>query len=143
MGQAQDLARDWWTSFDAGDIGGAMQLCAQDVEMTMPGGLRMHGTAHISAALTAYLEGFPDLRHEILTTVDDGERVAFELKVTATHTGAFHTPEGDIPPTGRSIVWESVDIVTARDGKIASWHAYFDQLAFLSQLGLVPEAATA
>jgi hypothetical protein len=30
-----------------------------------------------------------------------------------------------------------------QDGKIAEEHIYFDQLEILSQLGLVPEAATA
>jgi ketosteroid isomerase-like protein len=35
------------------------------------------------------------------------------------------------------------DVITVRDGRITSHRVYYDQLAFLSQLGLVPEAAAA
>jgi ketosteroid isomerase-like protein len=64
------------------------------------------------------------------------------LTFTGTHTGTFRTAQGDIPATGRPVVIESVDVITLRDGKIASWHTYFDQMAFLAQLGLPPEPAT-
>ncbi|HKG27378.1 MAG TPA: ester cyclase, partial [Thermomicrobiales bacterium] len=86
-------------------------------------------------------EAFPNIRHQFLDSIESGDKVAVELEVTGTHIGTFRTPQGDVPATGRSVVWDSTDFVTLRDGKIASWHTYFDQMAFLAQLGLLPEPA--
>ena len=41
-------------------------------------------------------------------------------------------------PTGRQLVWQSSDHVRARDGQIVSWHAHFDRLSVLEQLGQMP-----
>jgi predicted ester cyclase len=106
--------------------------------MVMPGGLRIHGPAQMRPLLEAYQQAFPDIRSEIMTTVETPDAIALELRISGTHTGPMQTPGGSIPPTGKSVVWESVDIVRVSDGKITSWHAYFDQVAFLTQLGLMP-----
>jgi len=143
MGQARTLVDQWWTSFEADRLDDAARLCQPDVETTLPGGMRLHGTETLTAVLATFREAFPDIRHEIVDTVEAGDKIAVELKVSGTHTGPFRTPQGDVPPTGRPVVWESVDVVTVRDGKIASWHTYFDQMAFLAQLGLVPEPVAA
>ena len=50
------------------------------------------------------------------------------------------SPNGPIPPTGRTVVLESCDIGHPRDGKVVSFHSYMDQLAMLAQLGLLPTA---
>jgi ketosteroid isomerase-like protein len=60
-----------------------------------------------------------------------------------THTGPFQTPQGEVPPTGRTVVIDAVDVVTATDGKISSWRVYFDQMGILRQLGLLPAPASA
>jgi len=52
------------------------------------------------------------------------------------------TPTGEIPPTGRHFEFPYVDILQARDGKVVSHRVYFDQVAFLAQLGLMPGAET-
>jgi hypothetical protein len=48
-----------------------------------------------------------------------------------------------IPPTGRQVVWESCDYVKLDGGRLRAWHTYFDQVAFLVQLGLMPAPASA
>ena len=48
-----------------------------------------------------------------------------------------------IPPTGRAFTLPYVDIFQARDGKFVSHRIYWDNAAFLAQLGLLPEPATA
>jgi predicted ester cyclase len=143
MGQAREVVERWWSFFEAGCLDETAQVCHPDVEVMLPGGMRLHGPAEVSATLGAFRDGFPDIRHEILDAVEAGEKIAVELKVTGTHTGVFRTPQGDVPPTGRSVVWESVDVITLRDGLIVSWHTYFDQMAFLAQLGVLPEPVTA
>jgi ketosteroid isomerase-like protein len=60
----------------------------------------------------------------------------------ATHgLGELRGPQGDIPATGRPVLWESADYLRVRDGKIASWHVYTDTMAMLVQLGLAPDPA--
>jgi predicted ester cyclase len=86
---------------------------------------------------TRYL-AFPDLKHQILTTVQPGDAVAAEARFTATHTGPLASPNGDIPPTGKPVTLDYVDVARFADGRITSEHIYFDQVAFLSQLGLLP-----
>jgi steroid delta-isomerase-like uncharacterized protein len=143
MGQAKDAIEQWWSLFEADRLEETAQVCQPDVEVWLPGGMRQHGPAEVIAALGAFREAFPGTRHEIRDLVESGNKVAVELVVTATPTGTFRTPQGDVPATGRSVVLESVDLVTLRNGKIASWHTYFDQMAFLAQLGLLPEPAVA
>jgi steroid delta-isomerase-like uncharacterized protein len=143
MGQAKDVVEQWWSLFEADRLDETAQVCQPNVEVRMPGGMHLQGADAVIATLGAFREAFPDMRHELRDSVESGNKVAVEVVVTATHTGTFRTPQGDVPATGRTVVWESVDMVTLRDGKIASWHTYFDQMAFLAQLGLLPEPAAA
>jgi ketosteroid isomerase-like protein len=55
----------------------------------------------------------------------------------------METPEGTIPATGKRVTLRGCDVLTVRDGLIVSHRAYYDQLAFMAQLGLVPEGAAA
>jgi ketosteroid isomerase-like protein len=64
--------------------------------------------------------------------------VAAEARFTATHTGPLASPGGDIPPTDKPVALDYVDVTRFAGGRIASEHVYFDQVAFLSQLGLLP-----
>jgi ketosteroid isomerase-like protein len=41
------------------------------------------------------------------------------------------------------VTFRGCDALTVRDGRIRSHRAYYDQLAFMTQLGLVPEIAAA
>jgi len=52
------------------------------------------------------------------------------------------TPFGELAATGKRVRWESVEIVRVRDGKIASWRSYFDQLEALTALGVAPGLPT-
>ena len=141
MGQARHIVEQWWSQFEADRLEDTAEICQSDVEVILPGVEGLRGPAEAIATLQAFREAFPDIQHQFLDSVESSDKVAVELRVTGTHTGTFRTPQGDVPATGRSVVWNSTDFVTLRDGKIASWHAYFDQMAFLAQLGLLPEPA--
>jgi ketosteroid isomerase-like protein len=49
------------------------------------------------------------------------------------------TPDGDIAPTGASVELRFADVSQVKDGKIASYHTYYDQLGLMTQLGLMGE----
>ena len=139
MTRVADVVDQWWKTFEQGDFDALMRLVGHDAEIVMPGGMRFRGPDELRPVLEAYYNGFPELRHEIVSAVESDTAVAIELRITMPHTGVFVTPGGDIPPTGKTAVLEACDVVRIdSDGMIASWHSYFDQASLMAQLGLVP-----
>ena len=140
MGQAKDLVDRVWDAMESHDLEAFDQLIAPAIDFTM-GGEQAQGADQFRPFLEGYLRAFPDLRHEVVDHVESGETIALELIVRGTHTGPLQTPQGELPATGRGVIWHSVDYVKTSGGQIASWHVYTDNLAFLTQLGLVPAPA--
>jgi len=127
-----------WKLMMSGKLDGLEDILDRDCEFGMSGGIRARGVAGFRAMLQMWLKAFPDLRHEVRETVEQGDTIAVRLFVRGTHTGPLESPQGTIPATGKSVTWDSVDWVKIRAGKIASWTVYEDQMAFLAQLGLAP-----
>jgi ketosteroid isomerase-like protein len=46
------------------------------------------------------------------------------------------TPQGELPATGKSVEIPGCMILRTHGGKVASFHGYFDQMGFLTQLGV-------
>jgi ketosteroid isomerase-like protein len=46
-----------------------------------------------------------------------------------------------VDPTGASVDLRFADFSRVQDGKIVSYHTYYDQLGLLTQLGLMGETA--
>jgi predicted ester cyclase len=101
----------------------------------------MVGPDAVVAHAQAFLAGFPDARLEVLSVVDDGQRVAIEGLFIGTNTGAMPTPGGELPPTGRPLRLPFSDVWESEAGRITRHQVYFDQMTFLGQLGLVPAGA--
>jgi ketosteroid isomerase-like protein len=57
---------------------------------------------------------------------------------SGTHNGVLHGPMGDVPPTGRSVDLDYIQVLQFRDGKHLSFNLMFDRLLMIEQLGLVP-----
>jgi ketosteroid isomerase-like protein len=60
---------------------------------------------------------------------------------TGTHNGVLRSPAGDIPPTGRPVTADYIQVLRFRDGKHASFSLMYDRLQMLEQLGLIPAPA--
>ena len=129
-----------WDAMESDDFGRFRDLADPDIEVRY-GGTTMRGVEELTGFVQGYKEAFPDLRHEVVDYTEAGDTIALELHVKGTHSGTLRTPEGEIPATGREVLFESCDYVKVRDGRIASWHVYNDQLAFMAQLGLAPQPA--
>lgn len=50
---------------------------------------------------------------------------------------------GDIPPTGRTVKVDYIQVLRFRAGKHVSFNLMFDRLMMLEQLGLIPAPAVA
>ncbi len=78
---------------------------------------------------------FPDQRATIEDLFAEGDRVAKRWTWRGTQTGEFN----GIPPTGRQVTLEGIDILRVSDGKIREiWWGY-DVLSVLQQLGVIPQ----
>ena len=137
MGIALETTTSWWKVFEEGRFDDLSKLVRPDAEIVMPGGMRMRGPSELRPMLEAYRNGFPDVHHEIVGSIEIGDAIALELRITMTHTGVFSTPMGDVPPTGNAVLLDACDVVrVGDDGRITSWHSYFDQASLMAQLGV-------
>jgi steroid delta-isomerase-like uncharacterized protein len=100
----------------------------------------IRGQEAIRRDAEAFFRAFPDVRCHLLGDVLEGsDRLAFQLRMTGTNQGPIAMPQGEQPPTGRKVETElAIFCQLGQDGLIRSEHRYFDMVAILAQLGLLP-----
>lgn len=111
-----------------------------DARLLGDGQVVSEGHDQLAQLTQALWDAFPDgqFRHERRIITDNA--AATELSFTGTHTGPLVTPAGELPPTGRPVTLHSASFLYFRDGLIGEEHTYANQVAFLTQLGLMPGA---
>ena len=71
--------------------------------------------------------------------VEDGELFFSEFTFAGTNTGPLVMPDGtELPATGQAVEVRAAEVVHARDGQILQTDMVWDNMAFMTQLGLVP-----
>jgi ketosteroid isomerase-like protein len=74
---------------------------------------------------------------EVLHQHETADTAIDEGYFTGTNSGPIETSDGQsIPATGKQIRVRECDVATVKDGVITNHRFYFDQMEFLSQLGL-------
>ena len=109
-----------------------------DAEFTAPGGAKVSGRDDVIGFIAVFQEAFPDLRLEIEQLLTDGSAAAAEGIMTGTHDGVFHTPNGDVAPTGRALALRWAAVYVTDGDTLKSEHLFFDQMDLLGQLALLP-----
>jgi steroid delta-isomerase-like uncharacterized protein len=143
MSANRELLDRYVERYNAGDLGAVMELYAEDAVQVMPDGT-FEGWSAVRDRLAQELDGFTDLNHTVRSFVEEGDTFADEWTFVGTHTGPFRLPDGsELPPTGKRVEIKGMEVVRVRDGKIVLNALYYDNLASLAQLGLVPEGAIA
>jgi ketosteroid isomerase-like protein len=129
---------------DSGDHEGFLALQADDAEWHVPGA-EIHGKEELRGWLQPFWQGFSSYRHDLDRVVENGNTVWAEGTWSGVNDGPLVTPDGEAPPTGRSVSFRFGMSVTGdlEAGLATSVNVYFDQLEFLTQLGLIPEPAPA
>jgi len=89
------------------------------------------GRAGQRQAVAAFLDGFSDLRNEILLILAEDDLVAAHQRWTGTHDGPFM----GIEPTGRRVEFTSTAILRIADGQIAAAWDEVDVAGLLAELG--------
>ncbi|HKG71546.1 MAG TPA: ester cyclase [Nitrososphaeraceae archaeon] len=82
---------------------------------------------------------FPDLHHEIVDMVAEGDKVAIRLSVNGTHKEEFQ----GIPPTGKKLSLDEMGFITIIDGKITEGWISADTMRLKQQLGALPPSSPA
>lgn len=85
----------------------------------------------------SFLETFPDQRVDLETLIAEEDKVGF----MGTYSGTQLGPMGEIPPTGKKGQVKMAGFFRIEGGRIAELSVEWDNLAFLSQLGLYPPPA--
>jgi steroid delta-isomerase-like uncharacterized protein len=143
MGANKELLEQYVERYNAGDLDGVMDLYADDAVQIMPEGT-FEGRSVIRERLARDLVACPDIAWTVLSFVEQGDTFADEWAFTATHTGPFHLPDGtELPATGKQVGVRGMELVVVRDGKIVVDNLYYDNMAVMAQLGLIPQGATA
>ena len=128
-------------AFNAHDLGAFGETMADDVVQTAPGGMNSHGRDACMAFYGIWIEAFPDAHVDVPDVLITDDTAVEEGTFTGTHNGVFHTPMGDIPPTGRKVSWRQCHLLTVDDeGRFVDHDAIRDDLGLLRQLGVVPGA---
>jgi steroid delta-isomerase-like uncharacterized protein len=129
--------------YNAGDLDACMELYAEDAMQWMHDGL-FAGVDAIRERLARDLAAFPDAKYVVESFVEDSDKFADEWTFTGTNTGPFRLPDGsEVPATGRPVEIKGMELVEVRDGRIVVDNLYYDFMAAVAQLGLVPEGAAA
>ncbi len=98
----------------AGDPAAAEALLAPDFVDHTPFPGFGPTRADVVRLFSVFRAAFPDLRVKVLSQIADGDRVATRKNFHGTHRGDLF----GIPPTGRSVTIEVMDIVRVRDRQI-------------------------
>jgi predicted ester cyclase len=136
MPNARDVILRHIDAFNRRD--GDAEPWAADAEFTAPGAAQVSGRDNVIGFIAVFQEAFPDLRLEIEQLLADGPAAAAEGAMTGTHDGVFHTPNGDVAPTGRAFELRWAAVYVTEGDTLKSEHLFFDQMDFLGQLGLLP-----
>jgi steroid delta-isomerase-like uncharacterized protein len=139
----KELLERYVELYNAGDLDACMQLYAQDASQRMHDGV-FEGVDAIAERLARDLTAFPDANYVVESFFAEGDKFADEWTFTGTNTGPLRLPDGsEIPATGKPVEIKGMEYVEVRDGKIVVDNLYYDFLAAVAQLGLVPEGAAA
>ena len=131
-------------AFNAHDIDEFASTLADDVVFRAPGGIGGIGRDACAQFFAGLFGGFPDAHVEVRAVHITGDVAVEEGTFTGTHDGVLHLPAGDIPPTGRRLTADYIEVHRFRDGKSIYSSLMYDQLEILEQLGLMaaPEAVS-
>jgi predicted ester cyclase len=94
----------------------------------------LHGTDEFFTFLEEFLVAVPEYEDTLTQMIAEGDKVAYVSTMKGVQTG----PLGDLPATGKDFTLVNIIIQRLEDGKIVETWVSWDNVAFLSQLGLLP-----
>jgi steroid delta-isomerase-like uncharacterized protein len=124
-------------AMNTGDLSVLDSVMAPDfIEHTPDESVEGTGVPAMKESYKMMRTAFPDVHIEVINATAEGDRVMIHQTFTGTNTGLF----GGMPPTGKAVKCDVVDIFAVKDGKITEHWMIYDGLGMMMQLGfdLVP-----
>jgi len=137
MAEAAELGERWFQALNSGDVEAAVSLLSDDVEFGSPAGT-IKGSAEVRQFLQGYQLAFPEARFAISAVFGSGQTAAHEGTYSGTNSGPLTSPSGEIPATGKYASVPFVTVLETDGERITAHRAYWDQMGFMGQLGLIP-----
>ena len=141
MGEARNLMNRITEAVVDGDAEALRSVYAPEAVIETPDAGSLTGHDAIIDYLMQFAEAFPDASWESRQEHETGDTAIDEGYFVGTHSGPLTAPTGEtIEPTGKHVRLRACDVATVSGGRVTTHRFYFDQMEFLGQLGLVPEA---
>ena len=135
---AKDLMSAGVAAWNGRDRAAYLAGYAEDCTLTTPDG-RGKGHEAVGAFYDSSLRAFPDNQVRLDALAEDGELLAEEGALIATNTGPLPMPDGtEGPATVASLELPYLAMHVVRDGRFVGSRYYWDQMAMLGRLGLLP-----
>ena len=141
MGEARAVMDRLTEAVTHSDLKAIADLYAEDAVASTPDAGEVRGRDAIVEYWRTMTDSIPEATFTSLNKYEIGDTAIDEGVFSGVNTGPIPLPTGEtLPPTGKTVSILGVDFATVRDGRIESYRLYYDQMQFLEQLGLLPEA---
>ena len=131
-------------AWNACDTAAIAELVTEDIVWADPALAQpARGVAEVQEFMRDSFRAFPDLHFgepDPPQVSVSGDLVFWAWYMEGTHRGAIDPP--GFAPTGRRMHVDGIDQWTMRDGRIASYRAFYDMNDLARQLGIVPPAGS-
>lgn len=123
--------------FNTGDLAGVEALIAPNVidHQQIPG-IDAQGLEGFKFLVNMMHEAYPDMTSSLDDLLDSGDKVVARSTMRGTNTG----PLMGMPPTGKAIEVQAIDIVRFENGLAVEHWGITEDLKMMQQLGLIPSA---
>ncbi len=133
--ETEAVAHRWHMEVvQAGNLAVADEILTPDV-VVHANGQEIRGVDGAKQLATMIRTAFPDLQITHHEAIVAGDRVAIRWTSDSTHQGAYL----GVPPTGKRIHLEGLDLFHLQDGKITEVWIEYDNLSALQQMGAISQ----
>jgi predicted ester cyclase len=143
MASPAEVGGRFVAAFNAHDEAAIRELNSENALVEAPGDVRVEGRDAATEYAMAWLRAFSDARLTVKNELTSGEWVVQEFAFEGTHDDTLASPAGEIPATHKRLNGRGVQILRVDGNTVTDTRLYFDQVQVLTQLGLMPEPATA
>ena len=133
-----ELAARYGDAWNAQDVDAILSMHTQDTVFQLhTAGEPVEGAEAVRAVFAAFISQFPDITFEERALRFGEDFWVLESIMSGTLAVDLPLPFGDaVGRAGSRIQIDAVDVITVRDGKVATKHTYLDDMALLGQLGV-------
>lgn len=120
--------------FGQGNLAVLHELMATDFIEHEAGPGEGRGLEGVKAIVTMLHTAFPDVRATIEEMSADGDKLWARVTFHGTHTGDLL----GMPPTGKHVRVEAIDLCRFAAGKLVEHWGVFDRMGMMEQVGAIP-----